>query len=217
MAASDPQPRSDRLSSREFECLTPAALRERLEEEISRAERYGIRLSCLLVVIENLDEMAREHGGELREQTVDYVAGALRRELRRFDRVGRIGRIGQIGPVGHDSGLDLLIILPGTDGPRGEIVARRALERMRAIKVEAGGARQQLEISVGLAAWRADVSAETLLAQARAAMRAVNGDQNPIHGPPPDAAAHAQRPTPASAEPADGGGSPPALGRAGGP
>ena len=109
MAASDPHPRSDRLSSREPECLTPAALRERLEEEISRAERHGTRLSCLLVVIENLEEMAREHGSELREQTIDYVAGALRRELRRFDRVGRVGN----GHVEHGSDLDLLIILPG--------------------------------------------------------------------------------------------------------
>ena len=41
-----------------------------------------------MVVIENLEEMSREHGAELREQTLDYVAQALRRELRRFDRVG---------------------------------------------------------------------------------------------------------------------------------
>ena len=64
---------------------------ERLQEEIGRAERFGTRLSCLLVVIDNLEQMARDHGGELREQAIDYVAGALRRELRRFDRVGRIG------------------------------------------------------------------------------------------------------------------------------
>ena len=92
MAASDPNPRSDRLPPGGIDCLTPAALRERLEEEISRAERHGTRLSCLLVVIDNLDEMAREHGSELREQTLEYVAGALRRELRRFDRIGRVGR-----------------------------------------------------------------------------------------------------------------------------
>ena len=41
------------------------------------------------MVIEDLDELAREHGSDLREQTLEYVAGALRRELRRFDRVGR--------------------------------------------------------------------------------------------------------------------------------
>jgi diguanylate cyclase (GGDEF)-like protein len=170
MAASDTHPHSDRPGPSALDCLQPAALRERLEEEISRAERHGTQLSCLLVVIENLDEMTREHGSELREQTLEYVAQALRRELRRFDRVGRGGQ-GQEGADG-----DLLIILPGADGPRAEIVARRALERLRTIKVEARGARWPLHVSVGLAAWREDLSAQTLLAQARAALRPVNGN-----------------------------------------
>jgi diguanylate cyclase (GGDEF)-like protein len=170
--------------------LQPAALRERLEEEISRAERHGTQLSCLLVVIENLNEMTREHGSELREQTLEYVAQALRRELRRFDRVGRGGH-GQEGADG-----DLLIILPGADGPRAEIVARRALERLRTIKVEARGARWPLHVSVGLAAWREDLSAQTLLAQARAALRPVNGNGESHPSGHTDAPEHGAQTTP---------------------
>ena len=89
----------------------PAELDERLQEEIGRAERHGTQLACLLVVVDNLDEMAgeghRSEGvvGELREQTMAYIAGALRRELRRFDRVGL------------PSERELLIVLPGADGP----------------------------------------------------------------------------------------------------
>src|SRR5271166_822006 len=129
MAASDPNPRSDRLPPGAGDCLTPAALGERLEEEIGRAERHGTGLSCLLVAIDNLDELAREHGGALREQTIDYVASALSRELRRFDRVGRVGPsgLGGQGAQGREGGwaaaADLLIVLPGADGPRAEIVA----------------------------------------------------------------------------------------------
>jgi PleD family two-component response regulator len=170
MAASDINPRFDRASTEEPDCLAPPALHARLREEISRAERHGTGLSCLLVNIDNLEEMAREHGGELREQTITYVALALRRELRSFDRVGRLAD-GREGPAASG---DLLIVLPGADSPRGEIVARRALGRLRTIKVEAGGVRRALEISVGLAAWRADVSADTLLANARAALRTIN-------------------------------------------
>jgi diguanylate cyclase (GGDEF)-like protein len=188
MAASDINPRSDRPPAAEADCLTPAALLARLEEEISRAERYGTGLSCLLVKVDNLDEMAREHGGELREQTISYIAGALRRELRRFDRIG------QVGHEGEPSDRDLLIILPGADSPRGEIVARRALERLRTIKVEAGGTRRPLQVSVGLAAWQQDIGAEALLAHARAAVRSVNGDQ----GYP---AAHAGMPQPLPQQP----------------
>jgi diguanylate cyclase (GGDEF)-like protein len=170
MAASDTNPHSDRLQPSALDCSAPAALRERLEEEISRAERHGTQLSCLLVVIENLDEMTREHGSELRDQTLEYVAQALRRELRRFDRIGR-------GGSEHGGSDDnLLIILPGADGPRAEIVGRRALERLRTIKVEAQGARFPLLVSVGLAAWHEELSAQTLLAQARAALRPINGN-----------------------------------------
>jgi diguanylate cyclase (GGDEF)-like protein len=171
MAASDHHPHLSRLQPTDVDCFTSDELRERLEEEVSRAERHGTQLSCLLVVIENLGEMTREHGEELREQTLDYVAGALRRELRRFDRIGRAGR------DGHEVASDLLIILPGADSPRAEIVARRTLERLRTIKVEARGTRSPLRVSVGLAAWRADVSAQTLLEQARAAVGRVGGEE----------------------------------------
>lgn len=140
-------------------CLSAQELEDRMEEEINRAGRHGTPLSCLLVVIENLDELTSAHGEELSEQTLAYVGVALRGELRRFDRVGR-PRYGE-----------LAVLLPGADGPHGEIVARRALERLRAIKVEADGTRRPLRISVGLAAWREEVGGEELLAQTRVAAR----------------------------------------------
>lgn len=158
MAANDPHARSHPPNGG-VQWLASTELEERIEEEINRAERYGTQLSCLLVVIDNLDEMAREHGDALREQTLGYVAGALRRELRRFDRVGR------------PSDRELLIVLPGADGPRGEMVARRVLDRLRTIKVEAQGARRPLRISVGLAAWGDGSSGEELLGRARTAAR----------------------------------------------
>jgi diguanylate cyclase (GGDEF)-like protein len=154
--------RTDPLPAGAIVCLSAQALTERMEEEINRAGRHGTPLSCLLVVIENLDELKEAHGGELSEQTLVYVSEALRHELRRFDRVGR------------PSEGELAVLLPGADGPRGEIVARRALQRLRAIKVEANGARRPLRVSVGLAAWREEVGGEELLAQTRAAVRREN-------------------------------------------
>ncbi len=155
--------------------MAASALDDRLAEEINRAERHGTKLSCLLVVIDNLDEMTREHGSELREQTLGYVAGALRRELRRFDRIGR------------PSDRELLIVLPGADGPRGEIVARRVLDRLRTIKVEAGGARRPLRVSVGLAAWSDGHSGDDLLRSTRAASQSSAGDEPQLGSasPPP--------------------------------
>jgi len=165
MAASDPHTRSHRLRREQVACLSATALAERLEEEINRSGRYGTPLSCLLVVIDNLDELSREHGSELPEQTFAYVGPALRRELRRFDRVGR------------PSDSELLLVLPGADGPRGEIVARRVLDRLHTIKVEAEGVRRPLRVSVGLAAWQKDVSGEDLLSQTRIAAQRGHGEE----------------------------------------
>ena len=170
MAASDPQRRIVKPSAEgayedasgrraPIDCLSGPALAERLDEEISRAARHGTPLSCLLIFIENLPELASLHGHELSEQALAYAGPVLMRELRRFDRVGR------------PSESELLIVLPGADGPRGEMVARRVIDRLRAIKIESDGVRRSLRISVGLAAWREDLSAEQMLAQTRSAAR----------------------------------------------
>jgi diguanylate cyclase (GGDEF)-like protein len=163
MAADDSTPSSHPVGPGAFDWPGAPELELRLSEEIGRAERHGTPLSCLLVVVENLEEMINELGEELREQTLAYIAGALRRELRRFDRVGM------------PSDREVLIVLPGADGPHGEVVARRVLDRLRAIKVEAKGERRDLRISVGLAAWRAETTPATLLSRARTAATGKSG------------------------------------------
>ncbi len=202
MAASDHHPRSEGPAQGGSGPLTAGALHERLEEEVNRAERQGTGLSCLLVVFDDLDEMAREHGGELREQTLEYVAGALRRELRSFDRVGRSRE------------RDLMVVLPGADSPRGEIVARRTLERLGAIKVESAGGRLPLRVSVGLAAWREGVSAQALVERARAALPSAGDDRGGSVGVAGPLAARWRDPAHAStSEPQVGADASPALGR----
>jgi diguanylate cyclase (GGDEF)-like protein len=169
MAARDPdQSPAARSARAPAPPLDAEELALRLDEEIGRAERYGTKLSCLLVVVDNLAEMVSEHGSGLAEQTVAYIADALSRELRRFDRVGRPG----------DS--ELLVLLPGTDSPLGEIVARRLLERIHTIKVESRGTRRPLQIAVGLAAWQHPMTAAELLARAHAAARRQNGEDPPL-------------------------------------
>lgn len=185
MVASDPKSSADPPVAAAITCLSASDLQERLAEEISRAGRHNTPLSCLLVTIGNLEELSREHGSELAEQTLTYVSRALQTQLRRFDRIGR------------PSARELLVVLPGADGPRGEIVARRVLERLRTIKVEADGTRRPLRISVGLAAWHSDLTGEDLLSQTRAAARrghaaesssGMAGSSPPVLGRPPGSA-----------------------------
>ncbi|HEX8714217.1 MAG TPA: diguanylate cyclase [Solirubrobacteraceae bacterium] len=166
MAASDQDTSTERPPVGAVACLSESALRKRLAEEINRAGRYGTPLSCLLVTIGNLDELVREHGEELYEQTLTYVARAIGSQVRDFDRIGM------------PSDGELLLLLPGADGPRGEVVARRALQRLRTIKVESDGERRPLSVSVGLAAWRENLDGAELLELARAAARRDLGNGN---------------------------------------
>jgi GGDEF domain-containing protein len=156
MAANDPDEHERPLRG-SIEYLSAPALRDRLEEEVNRAGRHGVALSCLLIAIEDLREVRRAHGEELAEDVIAYVELALRRELRRFDRVG--------SPADGE----LLVVLPGADGPRGEVVARRLLARLRAIKLQEHGQRRSLRIALGLAHWREGLSAAALLNEVRVA------------------------------------------------
>lgn len=182
MAASDPHTLSDRLSAEALAPLPAAAIMGHLGEEIDRSGRHGTPLSCLLVVFGE-----PEPAGGLPQQTLAYVGGVLRRELRRFDRVGRPGE------------RELLIVLPGADSPRAEMVARRALERMQAIKIEEHGARRSLRVAVGIASWRGEDSAETMLERARAATRA-GRSENGADGLAPAPAGRTQADSPAEGE-----------------
>lgn len=157
---SDPTERSPRGS---IEYLSERALRERLEEEVNRAGRHNTALCCLLIGLEDLPALRRAHGERLAERVLAYVELALRRELRRFDRVGR--------PADGE----LLIVLPGADSRRGEVVARRVLGRMRDIKLEFAGARHPLRVAVTLAPWHAGMSAAALLDALQPAPPSQNG------------------------------------------
>jgi two-component system cell cycle response regulator len=167
MAASDSQ-HSTRTPRTPHDCLSSAELAVRLNEEVNRAGRHHTPLSCLLVSLDDVEHLSHTHGEELPAQALAYLGAALRRELRCFDRVG------------HAAEGELLVVLPGADERRGEIVARRALGRLHAVKIEVDGKRQPLRISMGIAAWREGLTAEQLFAQTRlAAQRRGPSDRQP--------------------------------------
>jgi two-component system, cell cycle response regulator len=170
MAASyddkDPLPRS-RTARSPRPCLSACQLSERLEEEIARAQRHGTPLSCLLVSVDDVERLASVHGAELPGRALAYLGAALERQLRRFDRVGTPGEG------------ELLIVLPGADECRAEIVARRALGRLHAVKIELDGIRRPLRVSIGIAPWREGLHAEQLLARTRLAASAAHVEEPP--------------------------------------
>jgi diguanylate cyclase (GGDEF)-like protein len=175
MAATDPRPirtqsapsgpgaRSSQRRAAErgrtapMRCLSASELHERVEEEINRATRHGTSLCCLLLRLDNFQEISQSHGDGLSERALMHAGETLLSELRRFDRIGR--------PLEDE----LAVVLPGAASSQGEAVARRALRRLRAIKIEVDLVRRPLCVSIGIAAWRTPWDAQQLIDEARSA------------------------------------------------
>ncbi len=109
-----------------------------------------------------MDEIATAHGDTMPSQALAYLADAVGRQLRCFDRVG------------HASEGELLVLLPGADEQRGEIVARRTLSRLHSIKIEAEGHRRPLRVSMGISVWRDGLTGKQLLSHTRLAAQRHN-------------------------------------------
>jgi diguanylate cyclase (GGDEF)-like protein len=139
-------------------CLNEAAMAARLDEEINRARRQGTPLSCLLLALDDLEAITLRHGAAMSAHTLGHLGAVLRREFRRFDRVAYLGRG------------EFAVLLAGSAGTQAEVVARRALERVHAIKLEEAGERRALRSSVGLGEWHDSQGAWELVASARAAL-----------------------------------------------
>ncbi len=166
---------------------TSDLLLDRVEEEIARAERGQAPLSCLLVGVRDVEELSRAYGKRVCEQALAYIGLALRREVRRYDRVGATEQN------------DYLVVLPGADAPRGEAVARRALARLHEVKIEAAGDRRGLALSVGIATWREGLSARELVAQARMTRDRRTPEQS--YGTPSDSSSDSSSGSPSAPPP----------------
>jgi diguanylate cyclase (GGDEF)-like protein len=138
-------------------CMNGAGLAIRLEEEIDRGRRQATPLSCLLIELDDLDAIGSQYGSAMRDHTLRHVGVVLRREFRRFDRVAYL----------PDD--EFVIVLAGAGGRTADSVARRALGRVHAIKLEVQGSRRPLRVAGALAEWHGSQTPGDLLGEARAA------------------------------------------------
>jgi diguanylate cyclase (GGDEF)-like protein len=148
------------------------AMLARLDEEIDRARRQGSAVSCLLVDLDDFKLINDRWGHLAGDGVLRRVAGTLRHEFRRFDRVARYG------------GDEFVVILPNAEAGRAVVAGERALRRLREIHVEvAGDHNHPLHASIGLATWRPPETAHDLMARADEALRQVKqGGKDSIAG-----------------------------------
>jgi diguanylate cyclase (GGDEF)-like protein len=130
-------------------CLNHRGMRQRLGEEVARAQRYGGTLSCAIVDLDDFKQINDRYGHPAGDVILREVAQALEGEFRAFDRVARYG------------GDEFVVILPSADLDSAANAGERALQRVRSVPLpdHSGGVRA----SMGVAQWRESTSADDLL------------------------------------------------------
>ena len=95
------------------------AFEPRVEQEVSRARRYGRRLSLVMVDIDHFKTYNDLHGHRSGDELLKQMARLIQRELREPDIIFRIG------------GEEFVILLPETDAVGALAVIRRLQDRIR--------------------------------------------------------------------------------------
>lgn len=96
----------------------------RLEEEISRANRFQTPLSILLMDIDHFKRVNDQYGHLRGDDVLVKVAATISTEARNYDIVGRYG------------GEEFLVVLPNTEQEEALIVAQRIRKRISRLEFE---------------------------------------------------------------------------------
>jgi diguanylate cyclase (GGDEF)-like protein len=126
--------------------LNHRAVQDRLEAEISRANREGRPLAVLMIDIDQFKQINDTHGHLTGDRTLQEVSKCLRRSVRLSDHVGRYG------------GDEFLIVLPGAEQGEALIAAERILRNTSLARVMAGDELVDIQLSVGVAIYPMDGS-----------------------------------------------------------
>jgi two-component system cell cycle response regulator len=120
-------------------------LRHRLEQEVTRAQRYGQRLSCLFVDADHFKGINDRYGHAVGDQVLTALAQRLRARLRTSDLATRYG------------GEEFAVLLPQTDLRSARNLAREIGAGIAASPlILDGGEAVTVTVSVGVASLSAD-------------------------------------------------------------
>ena len=140
-------------------CLNWDSTCRELAQEINRADRGRLGLSCCFLDLDGFKQVNDRYGHVRGNEVLIEVARTLRRAVRSCDTIGRFG------------GDEFLAILPQTDEAEAWMLADRLRSLISATRIP--GLESPLGVSIGLSQWRAGTTAEQLIEQAdQALMRA---------------------------------------------
>ena len=117
---------------------------QRLDEELSRAKRYDLNLSCVLIDVDNFKKVNDELGHLNGDKCLRGTIAGLKSTLRKTDVIGRLG------------GDEFLIILPETDIHQSKIPIDRFLNSPQAqAELTQKGKMVKISFSIGASAFPA--------------------------------------------------------------
>ncbi|MHB0986618.1 MAG: GGDEF domain-containing protein [Sulfuricella sp.] len=150
---------------------------QRLQEEVSRAQRQGFPLSCLFLDVDHFKRVNDQYGHQTGDSVLHEVAWRIRDQLRSIDVLGRYG------------GEEFAVLLVQTDLDSALVIAERIRHSIASqrFKVE-GEATLAVTLSVGVATLRdcdrarnTETHAQQLVAQADQALYgAKHGGRNRV-------------------------------------
>ena len=134
-----------------------ALLDDRLDHALARCARHGSDLAVLFADLDDFKWVNDSHGHPAGDEVLRIVASRIRDAVRPADTVARFG------------GDEFVVVCEDSGRWEASLLARRIAERLE-VPVEVDGAQVVLTASVGIAVGGADLSRDTLLANADAAM-----------------------------------------------
>jgi len=113
-------------------------LYQRFEEEINRAKRSALSLSCLMLDIDFFKKINDTYGHDFGDYVLKELAELLKDNLRGYDAIVRFG------------GEEFFVLLPGTDLGNAETVAQKLRAKIEEHTFEKDGTQTEVTISVGV-------------------------------------------------------------------
>jgi len=145
------------------------ALLAALHVEIAQARRHGHPLSVCLLDVDHFKSINDGHGHAAGDQVLAAIGALLRRQLRTPDVAARWG------------GEEFIILLRHTDAEGGMGAAERIRSAVQALQIDAADQKILVTVSIGVAEFVVDESAEAFIECADQAMyRAKLGGRNRV-------------------------------------
>ena len=141
----------------------------RLEAEIVRTRRHQTTLSIGLCDIDHFKQINDRYGHQAGDAVLQAVVTTIKKELREYDLLGRLG------------GEEFLIVAPDSSAVYVEKLYERLREKIEALRLPMLTTETLITVSIGVIETHGNLSADTLLAEADAAMyRAKKSGRNRV-------------------------------------